>query len=139
MGFFDDLSSAVNRGASAASRATDSMKMKYQQDDLIRQRQRLAAQLGASLYEQTKNDPAMRQGRESLYDAIAAIDEKRAKLQQDIDKANQEGNDAAQAARTYTCPQCGATVWTTDSFCSGCGKPVSEIIAAANAGGSSQA
>lgn len=133
MGFFDDVQSLANRGMASANRTASSAKLKMQQGDLMKQRKELASQLGASLYEATKNDPQLRQGRESVYDGIAAIDEQRAQIEAQIAQIEQEAQAQAQAALTYTCPTCGGSVRQSDSFCAGCGTPVAQIIEAAQA------
>ena len=51
MGFLDNVTSAVNRGTAAAGRGADKIKLNARICELNRQRQNLAAQLGASLYE----------------------------------------------------------------------------------------
>lgn len=98
--------------------------------DALKRRQGLAAQLGASLYEITKDNAELRQGREGLFDGIAAIDGERARLQAEIDQLEAESAAQAQAAQTLTCPFCGTRVSATDLFCSGCGKPMADIQAA---------
>lgn len=64
--------------------------------DALKRRQGLAAQLGASLYEITKDNAELRQGREGLFDGIAAIDGERARLQAEIDQLEAES-----AARSF--------------------------------------
>lgn len=148
MGLLDDISATLNRGTEAAGRTARTMKLKSQIADITRRRQSLAAQLGASLYEVTRDDPSLREGREELYDAIAAVDDERAACEAEIERLEAESAAAAEAARTIECTNCHARVSMTDRFCSGCGKPVDEIkaelraaeeraaeAAAANAGG----
>lgn len=118
MGFFDDIQASMNRGMASAGRAVDTQKIKMQMNDAAKRRQALAAQLGASLYDVTKDTPEFRLGREPLYDGIAAVDAERASLQ---------AQQAAQAATTFACPFCGARMGVSDLFCSGCGKPIAEI------------
>ena len=48
--------------------------------ELARIRQGFATHLGASLYEATKDNEALRWGRESLYDGIAMCDNERQRL-----------------------------------------------------------
>lgn len=131
MGFLDSISNTINRGTSAAERGARTMKLNGQSNDLLKQRRDLAAQLGASLYEVTKDDAALRSGRESLYDGIASIDTQRADIQAQIASIEAEAAAEAAAAQTYRCPQCGTTVGANDLFCSGCGKPIAEIRQAA--------
>lgn len=63
-----------------ANRTGNTIKLKAQMSEAMKRRQTLAAQLGASLYEATKDDPELRAGREAIYDGIAAIDAERARL-----------------------------------------------------------
>lgn len=127
MGFLDSVSSTFNRGTAAAERATRSAKLKGQVNSINRQRQDLAAQLGASLYDATKDDPQWHVGREALYDQIAACDRQRDSLQAELVRIEQEAADAEQMAQFYTCPQCGARFGATDLFCSGCGLPADQV------------
>jgi DNA-directed RNA polymerase subunit RPC12/RpoP len=117
MGFLDNVSSAINRGAAAAGRTADSVKLKAQLSDVVTKRQNLAAQLGASLYEQTKDDEAFRTGREEFYDGIAECDEQRAALQQQIADVDQASKDA----KMSMCPACGSKVPASYSVCPTCG------------------
>lgn len=133
MGFFDKMqntvSNTINRGANATSRTTRTFKLRTQINDINKQRATLAAQLGASLYEVTRNDPAYTTGREALYDGIAQLDDQRAQLQAEIDRIEAEAAEESAARRTYTCQNCGTTVREGDKFCSGCGRPVADIKA----------
>lgn len=128
MGFLDDIQASMNRGMASVERTGRSTKIKMQQTTLLSQRKDLAAQLGASLYEATKDNPEFRAGRESLYDDIANIDQQRAALDAELAQIEQEAAAQAQAAVVYICPKCGGTVRAGEKFCSGCGTPVSEII-----------
>lgn len=130
MSFFDDLQNSINRGVAGANRTGNTIKLKAQLSEAMKRRQTLAAQLGASLYEATKDDPELRAGREAIYDGIAAIDAERAGYQAEIDRIEAEAQAAQTAAVHYTCPFCGSTVAASDLFCSGCGKPMAEIEAA---------
>lgn len=56
MGFLDNVTSTVNRGTAAAGRSADKIKLNARIGELNRQRQGLAAQLGASLYEAAANE-----------------------------------------------------------------------------------
>ncbi len=127
MGFFDDIQASMNRGMASAGRAVDTQKIKMQMNDAAKRRQALAAQLGASLYDVTKDAPEFRSGREPLYDGIAAVDAERASLQAQLDELERQAQQAAQAAATFACPFCGARMGVSDLFCSGCGKPITEI------------
>ena len=127
MGFFDDIQASMNRGMASAGRAVDTQKIKMQMNDAAKRRQALAAQLGASLYDVTKDTPEFRLGREPLYDGIAAVDAERASLQAQLDELERQAQQAAQAATTFACPFCGARMGVSDLFCSGCGKSIAEI------------
>ena len=111
MGILDNLTSSVNKGIAATNRATTTMKLKAQMNDALKRRQNLAAQLGASLYEATK-------------------DEERAAYQEEIARIESEAQSAAASAATTSCPFCGAKIGVSDMFCSGCGKSMDEIRAA---------
>ncbi len=64
--------------------------------ELSRIRQGFAAHLGSSLYDATKNDEALRWGRESLYDGIALCDTERDRLLQRIESlSNDTSNEAS--------------------------------------------
>ena len=130
MGFLDDVQASVNRGVVGANRGVESMKLKNQMNDAMKRRQQLAAQLGASLYEVTREDAALRSGREALYDGIAAIDQERDAIQAQLDELERQAAAAAQAAASIECPFCHTRISATDMFCCGCGKPMAEIQAA---------
>ena len=126
MGFIDNVSAAVNRGTAATSRATRKMKLQGQLNDVNKRRQGLAAQLGASLYDVTKNNPEMREGRESLFEGIARCDEERESLQRELNEIEQLSAASAAAVHTFNCVVCGARMSEADLFCSGCGTPVAQ-------------
>ena len=133
MGFFDSVQSTFNRGVAAAGRTSDQVRLKGQMSDANRRRQNLAAQLGASLYELTRNDPRFRAGREALYDGIASIDAERTQIQAELDRIEREAHAAQIASTHFACPFCGSQVGASDVFCSGCGRPMTEIQAALSA------
>lgn len=130
MGFFNNVSNSFSRGKNAVSRSSKILQLNMQENELMKQRQNLAAQLGASLYDQTRNDPRFTAGREPLYSGIANIDAQRSMLEAQV--AQLQADQAAQtaAAQTYRCPNCGSTVSATDMFCSGCGLPIAQVMAA---------
>lgn len=130
MGFLDDVQASVNRGVAGANRGVESMKLKNQMNDAMKRRQQLAAQLGASLYEVTREDAVLRSGREALYDGIAAIDQERDAIQAQLEELERQAAAAAQAAASIECPFCHTRISATDMFCCGCGKPMAEIQAA---------
>ena len=131
MGFLDDVSNAVDRGAAAVGRTTKTAQLKMQLSDLSKRRREIAAQLGASLYEATKNDAALRSGREELYDSIASLDRQCGELNTQI-RAIEAGANVRQTQQRQplTCPQCGAAVAPDDLFCGGCGIPAEQVRAA---------
>ena len=125
MSFSDSISDKIRKGTAAMNRAVDRTKRNNQIDTVNRQRQQLAAQLGASLYEETKDNSAFRSGRESLYDSIAECDAQRAALQAQLADLDA----AASADETLVCPNCHSQISAGDRFCSGCGMPVEQIRA----------
>lgn len=133
MGFLDNVTSAVNRGTAAAGRGADKIKLNARISELNKQRQNLAAQLGASLYEATRNDSALRAGREALYDGIAQVDAEREACKAQIAALDAQANAAASAAAGFNCAICGAHMSGADLFCSGCGTPADKARAAAPA------
>lgn len=130
MSFLDSLQNSVNNATAAAGRATSTLKLKNQMSEALKRRQGYAAQLGASLYEVTKDNPELRAGREALFDGIAACDTERAQIQAQIDQIEAEAAAAEAAASYYVCPFCHSRVGATDLFCMGCGKSMAEIQAA---------
>lgn len=130
MGLFDNVTAAVNRGTAAAERAARKVKLQAQLGDVNKRRQGLAAQLGASLYEATRENEVFRAGRETLYDGIASCDAERDGLQAQIAQIEAEAAAEAAAAHSFTCGVCGARVSEADLFCSGCGTPAAEAKAA---------
>ena len=131
MGFLDNVTSAVNRGTAAAGRGADKIKLNARIGELNRQRQGLAAQLGASLYEATRGDAALVSGREALYEGIARIDAERAECQRQIAAIDAQAAAAATAAAGFTCVVCGARMTGADLFCSCCGTPADKARAQA--------
>lgn len=133
MGFLDNVTSAVNRGTAAAGRGADKIKLNARIGELNRQRQNLAAQLGASLYEATRGDAALVAGREALYDGIARIDAEREECQRQIAAIDEQAAAAATAATGFACAVCGAHMTGADLFCAGCGTPAEKARAQAPA------
>lgn len=126
MGLLDSMTSAMNRGADSMNRTTEKARLKSHISELNKQRQNLAAQLGASLYDITKTDPNLRIGREGLYDAIAACDAEREQCQMRINEIESANQAAASAAASFRCAVCGAPMMGADLFCSGCGAPAEQ-------------
>ncbi len=128
MGILDSISSTINKGTAAAERTGKKAQLKLQLNDINKQRQDLAAQLGASIFETVKNDPELLKGRESVVDAISALDDQRAAIEAQLAQIEEEARSAQIAAAILICTKCHGQVRPTDAFCSGCGKSVSEII-----------
>lgn len=131
MGILDNVTAAVNRGTGSAGRAAEKLKINNQINEITKRRQQLAAQLGASLYDVTKDDAKLREGREALYDGIAACDNERAACQAKLNELEAMSQAAAAAAATLKCSVCGATMSGSDLFCSGCGTPAAQAIGTA--------
>ena len=131
MGILDNITSTVNRGTAAAGRSADKLKLNARINELNKQRQSLAAQLGASLYDATKDDDALRQGREALYDGIANVDSECEDCKRQIAALDEQAQQAANAATGFTCVVCGAHMSRADLFCSGCGTPADKARPAA--------
>lgn len=129
MGLFDSVSSAVNRKIESADRAGDKVVINGKLKALNKQRQQLAAQLGAALYLATKDNPAMREGREALYESIAACDAERDQLQARIAQLDS----MSEASAVFNCAVCGSKMSGGDLFCSGCGTPIEQARASAPA------
>lgn len=138
MGLFDNVQQAMNRGVATAGRTANSTKLKMQQADIARQRKELAAQLGAALYEATKDDAALRAGREQLYDGIANLDKQSAEIDAQLRQIAEQAAAEAQAAQAKAqaraaaqqatsgprCPSCGAPIGEGDLFCMSCGTKI---------------
>lgn len=139
MGAINDTQAFVSQGLAGANSDMESMRLKDQMSGALNRRQQYVAELGASLYEATKDDSMMRSGREDLYDGIAAIDQELERIQAQLDDIERQAEDTAQAAVSIACPFCHTRMEATDMFCSGCGKPMSEVqarLAAAETAGS---
>lgn len=123
MGFMDNISSKLNQGKESVVRSSRSVQVKYQLNDLLKQREDYMAQLGASIYDEVKGRPEFRRGREQLFNSIAELDVQRAELEAEAAQLEQDAVDA----QTFSCPNCGATIKPTDLFCRSCGASVSEM------------
>lgn len=123
MGFLDNVTAAVNKGTAAAGRSADKIKLNARISELSKQRQSLAAQLGASLYDVTRDDADLRCGREALYDGIAHVDAEREECKRQIEAIDAAANAASTAAATFSCVVCGTAMHGDDMFCAGCGAP----------------
>ena len=130
MGFLDDMWGAAQQGAATIERKSRETQLKMKLSDLGKQRKDLAAQLGASLYEEVRLKPEFVEGREELFQAIEGIDGQREEIEQELEKIEAEAAAAEASQVTYQCIKCGSTVRATDMFCAGCGTPVAETVAA---------
>lgn len=128
MGFLDSVSDTFNRGKDAAGRTGARIKLNNRISEINRNRQSLITQLGASLYEVTKNDPALRAGREALYDGIAALDQERDMCMQQLAEVEAAAQTAEFTSTVYSCAVCGAPIRGGDLFCSSCGAPAEQAI-----------
>lgn len=81
--------------AASTGRATTTLQLRGRIEDALKRRQQLVAQLGASLYEVTRDSSELRAGREPLYDGIARRDAERTQCEAWI--AQLEVEDAAAA------------------------------------------
>jgi uncharacterized OB-fold protein len=129
MGILDSIQSGINKGMESTGRATRSLQLKSNLKDAERKRESLCAQLGASLYEETRHNPAFRTSREILYAAIEDVDRNRSTIREEIEQLEHESKAAAQSAMIITCPTCGKTISATDAFCTGCGTNINAIRA----------
>lgn len=130
MGFLDSVTAALNKGTATAKRTGRAAQLKLQANELLRQRRDLAAQLGASLYDTVKDMPELVEGRETLFQSIADIDEKRIQIDAEIAEIEAEIAAQREASMTFKCPSCGTDVSSADMFCSGCGISIAEAKAA---------
>ncbi len=125
MGFLDDLSSTLSRGKDAAGRSSRTFKLNSQIREINRRRLKLVAQLGANIYEETKNNPYKSAEYPDLYEAIAACDAERQECQEKLAEIVKEKS-AAKPSRSYRCAVCGTKMSSRDLFCSGCGTSAAE-------------
>lgn len=130
MDFLDDIKSYGQYGVDSAQRSVQEVRLKRQIGEIARRRKELMAQLGASLYEVTKDNPELRQGREALYDSIAQCDKARELYERQIADLHA----VAPAAPALTCPNCGASVQEGDVFCMNCGQRLEHVAPAEPAG-----
>ena len=131
MGFFDNVTSVVNKGTASVQRTGRTAQLKMQLGELMKQRRDLAGQLGASLYETVKDMPEMREGREPLFKGIEDIDSQRAAIEAEIAQIEAAAAAQQEASTMFKCPKCGSEVAASDLFCSGCGTSIAEVKAAA--------
>ncbi|MGI6216105.1 MAG: zinc ribbon domain-containing protein [Coriobacteriales bacterium] len=121
MGIVDDVSSAASKGIGYVSRGGRKAQLKLEINDLIRRREEVASQLGASLYPVLRNYPELISGREQMLNAIASIDAQINGMQAEIAQI-----ESMQNSNQRICPHCGAVVGTTDVFCFNCGNRLTQ-------------
>lgn len=92
--------------------------------------------LGASLYDATKDDLVLREGREELYASLEELDAERAGYEAELDALRAAARarvdrerllaQAVEDDAPFDCPFCGRHIASGDRFCAGCGRPVEE-------------
>lgn len=140
MGFLEDFTATLNRGASVTAKTANVIKLKAQIADLNNQRRNLCAGLGAALYDRTKEDSAFTAGLEDFYSGIVNCDQRIQDLQRQVDQVEAEGPARANAKSKWmkTCATCGYSLSASDMFCSRCGTPVPRDGNTATYGATSQ-
>ncbi|MDR2492206.1 MAG: zinc ribbon domain-containing protein [Coriobacteriales bacterium] len=84
MGFFDSLQDGLNANADNASEPVKTQQLESQLESLEKSRVELCAQLGASVFDEVRLDPAVRGPREALVKEIEELDERRSQLSAEI-------------------------------------------------------
>ena len=126
MGLIDELNEVLSRGGSTVNRTLKANQLKTQVSELVSRRNSICAELGASLYYETRELDEFRLGREALYDEIAQIDARRTELDRQIKElAAQSMSYAPAPTPTRVCPNCGTPMSPGSRFCTECGTPVS--------------
>lgn len=129
MGFFDNAEGLLNRGVATAGRGTKAISLKAQIADLGRTRSNFMAQLGESLYADTRYLAELRSPRESLYSSIEGIDAQLASLQSELDMLEAQAKiTASDAVLSARCPSCGRGLANGDEYCPGCGVHLSDVV-----------
>ncbi|MCL1879575.1 MAG: zinc ribbon domain-containing protein [Actinomycetia bacterium] len=121
MGILDNIQSGLNRGVDSAGRATRKIQLNARLKEVDRRRDELLAQLGASLFQEARNTPALYDPRESLFRSIDEQDSERNTLLAEIDSIDKQTQASTMAKTMTTCPSCGKSVSVGDAFCTGCG------------------
>jgi hypothetical protein len=127
MGILDSIQDGINKGVDGAGRATKKIQLGAQINEIDKQRDRLLAQLGASLFLETQSDPRFRASREQVYADIEALDARRIAVQGELAQLEQQGQAIAAAKATVTCPNCGRSLAANSAFCTGCGAAMTAI------------
>ena len=126
MDIIEKVQGAFNKGSSTASRSVEMARQKNRLKDISQQRTRLTAQLGAVLYEKTKDDPSWTSGLQELYSEIAKLDEDRDSVNAQIQSLTAQEQAEENLAHTFSCPSCGTTCSFADHYCMGCGQPIDD-------------
>ena len=131
MSIFDSATELCNKGMSVVNRGSRAASLAIKEADLQRQREQACAALGASVFEDIRNNAEIRASREDLFAAIESLDEQLAKVAEEkevleAEKRAAEAAAAAAAAAPETCAACGAKLLEGASFCSNCGTKVPE-------------
>lgn len=138
MAVIDDGLDEGRKAIGALGRTAYSAKLKVEQGELLKRRQDLCAQLGASLYELVKDNHELLSGREQIVSDITEVDIRRKQIAEKLSELEEEGRRARQAAVSYICPRCQTKLLAGDLFCTGCGLPVADIAAVGNSDLSNQ-
>lgn len=116
--------------ADNADRAREIERLAAEIDALRPSYSEAYAALGAALYPELQTTFHAERHADQ-FAAVAALDERTAALQAQIDELKRQEEEEA---RARTCPRCGGTVYAEDKFCMGCAMPVSEMDAAKASG-----
>ena len=121
MGFLNDLSDTLNRGAEITARTGKSIKLKAQLAEKKNQRNAACAKLGEAVVAQFKDGSQSIEGFEETVKAILEIDAKIEQIQAELDKVASDAAAYASAHVVDACPICGYHVRQGDKYCSRCG------------------
>jgi hypothetical protein len=154
VGILDSIQDGVNKGLDGAGRATKKVQLNSQLNDIDKQRERLLAQLGSSLFLETRTNPNFRAPREQIYAGIESLDARRSGIQNEIALLEQVAQPVAvqtpsmqqppQIApypgleQSPPQPQVVATAFEPAqvAFCTNCGAPLAPIARFCTACGS---
>jgi len=138
MGLLDEAGNLFNKGVASAQKGTRTLGIKSQINDLNKQREKHLTELGASLYEENRNNPEVRGPREGIFAAIESVDAQKANLEAELATIEQQAQEAKQAQQApagapmgaFPCPTCGRPSLPEDVFCPGCGTNLAALKAA---------
>lgn len=112
-------------------------ELRARMQDAAQRRLPWEAKLGASLFEATRDNLALREGREELYAELEALDLEQAGHQRELDALIAAAQEREERKRLVAqvvegdgpvdCPFCGRHIEPEDRFCAGCGRPVEEV------------